>query len=310
MFLIAMRVLDWTLVSQPLQRLPSPTSKSVSSPYVNALDLVWNIRGVGWSFSSPSSIPLHPHAREGRLAFALRTLLYGLLALTIYDGTHHGVQLMGPTTFGHPRGGSIFDPSLPPLPRYMRSLFVTFVSGLVLYFSLDAMYSVMTLFGVGLMGMSPERWPPFSRPPWKATSIREFWGRAWHQTFRRSFCTLGSIPFSKVLGPAGVPLGAFAVSALMHDMILWGMGRGIDGWKVHGFFWAMGVGCILERGFEKASGRRVGGPAGWLWTMAWTIGWGQLMLEGYLGKGLGGSQILPEGWRPGKAIIEIVRERL
>jgi hypothetical protein len=158
--------------------------------------------------------------------------------------------------------------------------------------------------------MSPERWPPFSRPPWKPTNLREFWGRAWHQTFRKSFHALGSIPLSKVLGPIGIPLGAFAVSALVHDMILWGAGRGIGGWEVHGFFWAMGVGCAFERIFEKASGRKVGGPAGWLWTLAWTIGWCQLLMEGYLGMGMGGSQVLPECWRPGKAIIDMVRKRL
>lgn len=74
-------------------------------------------------------------------------------------------------------------------------------------------------------------------------------------------------------------MGAFAVSGLMHDAGIWGLGRGTEFRAVGGFFRLMGVGSASEHGFKQVTMRRVGGIWGWAWTMAWTICWGTLMID-------------------------------
>jgi hypothetical protein len=295
MVLIAMRVTDWAFLSKPLRREPP------SSPYLDAVDLMCNMRGIDWSFSSSSTIPPHPSASLGRLAFAARTLAYGLFSLAIFDGAQHIIQV------AHPDGGTIFTPSLPPIAQYLDALKTTLLAGLVFYFNIETVYATATLAGLAL-GSPPRRWPPFSTPPWRATSVARFWGRAWHQTFRRPFLALGGAPLRALLGPPGMWLGAFGASAAFHDWTMWGMGRGVAGWRAQTFFWTMGGGCAAEYLFSRATGRRVGGAFGWVWTMCWTVGWGTLFVDGYLRKGLGGSQIVPEPLRLGKAIVEAVRD--
>jgi hypothetical protein len=229
------------------------------------------MRGIGWSFGTPAAVPPHPHTSASRPAFAARTLAHGLLSLAIFDGAHHAVQLLHPTTLGHPDGGSVFNPELPPLSRALDALRTTLLSGLVFYYSLELMHSVLALLALALGG-APAAWPPFSIMPWTSTSVARFWGRAWHQTFRRSFLALGGALLQRLLGVPGMWVGAFGASALMHDVCVWAMGRGTGGWRVQAFFWAMGAGCALERAFRAATGVKAGGVGGWCWTMGWTLG--------------------------------------
>jgi hypothetical protein len=42
--------------------------------------------------------------------------------------------------------------------------------------------------------------------------------------------------------------------------------------------------------------------------MGWTLGWGTLFVDGYLRKGLGGSQVIPEPLRFGKGLIKLARQ--
>lgn len=303
MWLVCIRVIDWTSTSTPHQCVYPPASSS----WWDALDLIFNARSVGWHIS-PKAAPPHPHMETSvsRRSFALRTLPYFILSLTIYDVAHHAVQLLGPDTFGSSSGGSIYDSSLPPLQRYLRSGFITLLCGFVFWGSIDALYSLASLFGVLVLRMEPVQWPPMSHQPWVSESIAEFWGKRWHQTFRRTFVAVAGRPLSYILGRVGLVMGSFAMSGLMHDGCSWPMGQGTD-YKVQIFFVMMGVGCILEGLFEWVSGWRVGGWVGWMWTMGWTLGWGQLMVERYLLIGLGGSRILPEELRVGKGLVEVIR---
>jgi hypothetical protein len=81
-------------------------------------DLSLNLRGIGWS---SSRFPNAPTESRPSLVFFLHTLVSFLLHVVMLDVTHRVVQLFGLTTIDSPEGGSIFDPSLPPLHRYSRS---------------------------------------------------------------------------------------------------------------------------------------------------------------------------------------------
>ena len=76
-------------------------------------------------------------------------------------------------------------------------------------------------------------------------------------------------------------MGAFFWSAVLHDFGMWGVGRGTEFWSIGGFFLMHGVGCILEALFKKATGMKVGGWVGWVWTMSWLVGWGHLLVDAY-----------------------------
>ena len=70
------------------------------------------------------------------------------------------------------------------------------------------------------------------------------------------------------------------------------MGNGTRGdpCRVGVFFMMMAVGMIVEELYWMATGRRVSGLVGWLWTWIWIIGWGQFLVEAYARKGLIGQQ--------------------
>ncbi|KAG8220733.1 hypothetical protein J3R82DRAFT_3063 [Butyriboletus roseoflavus] len=93
-------------------------------------------------------------------------------------------------------------------------------------------------------------------------------------------------------------MGAFAVSGVLHDLGMRGMGRGSDTLSVVGFFLMHGVGVTMEHAWKLATGRRVGGVIGWLWIVPWFFLSGHLLVDVWARRGLIGSEFLPEAYRP------------
>jgi hypothetical protein len=73
------------------------------------------------------------------------------------------------------------------------------------------------------------------------------------------FVVYGARPGGALLGQPGALLGAFAVSVVIHDLGMWGLGRGTEFRTAGGFFLLMGIGAALEHRFKGLTGRRVGG---------------------------------------------------
>ena len=69
------------------------------------------------------------------------------------------------------------------------------------------------------------------------------------------FVVFGALPRGLLLGRPGALMGAFAVSAVLHDLGVWGLWRGTEFHTVGGFFLLMGVGASGELGFRKLTGR-------------------------------------------------------
>ena len=114
----------------------------------------------------------------------------------------------------------------------------------------------------------PAHWPPFSEGPWKATSLVDFWTHKWHQTFRHSFIEVAGRPMRRFFGPVGGVMGVFILSGMLHDWCIWGMGKGTEFKELGGFFVLSGAGVILEKTWERATGVKVKGLAGWLWNVS------------------------------------------
>ena len=309
MITLCMRATIWTFQQQPYQRRKrgnrrDPESSSLSDLFFDTMDLMFNLRGIHWSWSQGLRLPVETRNVESTPSFLLSTLGRFILDLVLFDFSHYSVQYLGgPTTIGSPVGGSVFDVSLPPLARYTRSSAIVLLSGFTVCFAIDLLYQIITLFSVAILQQSPTECPPLFDKPWMSTSLNAFWALRWHQFFRDCFINFGGKPLAYLTGKAGGVIGAFLTSGIIHDFGLWGMGRGSDFQRVGGFFLMMGAGVILEHGWKTATGHRVGGFAGWVWTIGWTLFWAHMLVDAWALRGLVGSQFMPDKWRPSTMVF-------
>jgi hypothetical protein len=274
----------------------------------DAVDLLFNLRGCGWNWSNGLYIPprTRPESTPGFLGMTLLSAIWNGLMI---DALLYIIQSFSPSTFGSPAGGTIFDSSLPPYLRYTRSSFISLLSCFIVYTAIQGFYDIFSLIGVLLFRQYPSQWPPLFHEPWFSTSLSELWGKRWHQIFRNSFICIGSRPLFLLIGPVGKVMGAFLVSELLHAFGLWGMGRGTEFWSVGGYFLVMGIGVILEDMWKKASGTRIGGITGWVWTIVWAVGWSNILVDAWFRKGLAGGIFFPPSYRPSKLLVESVLSR-
>jgi len=303
MTVLAMRVIIWTFQRNPYKRIHRPTNVPLTYPQIllDAANLIFNLRGIGWSWSPLPRPPIDPRSS---LTFFFHTLLSFLFHLVLSDVTQRLVQNFGPDTIGSAVGGTIFDPSLPPLHRYSRSSLITLISGFSIYAALQAAYLLAALFFLIFLRHSPCQLPPIFNHPWFSTSLSQFWSKRWHQLFRDVFVSFGGEPLTLLMGPVGGILGAFFVSGVLHTLGLWGMGRGGEFIKVTGFFMMHGVGVLLEYSWKQLTGSRVDGFFGRVWTLVWLVGWGNFLVDAWSMKGLVSSVFYPDGYRPSDYILQ------
>ncbi|KAG2071479.1 hypothetical protein BDR04DRAFT_1231095 [Suillus decipiens] len=283
MFFIAERTLEWTIQAKPFIRVPvrrSSTDVPKRNSMLDALDLTYNLRGCGWDWSQGLYVPPETHPTSSRLAFAMSALISGLKHLFIFGVTYSAVQSFSPSTFGSVDGGTIFDDSLPPHLRYLRSSIITTLCAFLSYSILQVNYELIVPLGVLLFRQHPDQWPPSFDSPWRATSLREFWSRRWHQRFRRLFIFLGGYPLSLLFGRAGGVMGAFLASGFMHHIALVAVDPSSEMWRSLLPFGMMGVGMLIER---AVAGNKTGGWIGWIWTMCWLVLWGNMVVDGMPG---------------------------
>ena len=306
MVLVAMRSIEWTFIKRPLRRYELPEGRdspverplSVSNVLIDSFDLLCNQRGIGWSWSSD------PFLRKSTPPPSIASIwAKTLLKVMVVDVSQYIMQSICPS-MERPGGGSIFDPTLPLLPRTHLGALAAIFGGVWVCAAVDSLYHVGMLAGRLILRQPAWQWPPLFRRPWMATSIRDFWSNRWHQYLRHIFVVFGARPGGKFLGRAGAVMGAFSVSALIHYLGLWGTGHGTEFHFDAGFFLLMGLGAVMEDAFQRATGLRVGGWFGWLWTMSWTLGWGTLLVDGWARRGLFAAHFLPDKLRLGKMLID------
>ncbi|KAH9058051.1 hypothetical protein EDB87DRAFT_961389 [Lactarius vividus] len=312
MFCLALRSFEWTfIIKEPIRRYDLTTDRgaltgskeplSISSVLLDGLDLFFNLRGFGWSWSS-QPIPPWKSAPPSIPSFFASFLF----RVTMFDASGYLMRVVCPAINSNPSGGSIFDPNLSLLPRIASAAFASICGGVWTYLLVETLYHMAALIGRVVCRQPASHWPPVSHPPWHSTSLHEFWSFRWHQLFRHLFVTFGAHPGGALLGRPGSLIGAFAVSALMHYVSLWGLGYGTEFSTAGGFFLLMGVGVAMEVGFKKVTEKRVGGFFGWLWTMLWVLVCGIPMIDGWARHGMLASEFFPPQLRPAKAPVDAV----
>jgi hypothetical protein len=134
-----------------LKHTERPTS--VPSIVFDAVDLLINMRGVGWSW------PSQPFPRNGILPPSITIVLFKLLMkLTVFDATHYAIQHLRPPT-NDPNGGSIFDPNLPFVPRAALAAFCSICCSVCAYAVIDFTYHCATLVGRIVFRQPASVWP-------------------------------------------------------------------------------------------------------------------------------------------------------
>jgi len=280
----------------------NPVERPLTIPNIllDSFDLVCNQRGIRWSWGSESFLrTLPPPPSLATVIFKL------LLKLTVYDMAIYIVRRVRPL-IDTPEGDTFFDPHLDPLPRAALAAFLTLCGGIVVYTNIDVVYHIATLVGRVLLRQPATDWPAVSARPWTATSIADFWSARWHQILRHLFIAFGARPGGALLGRPGALLGAFGVSAVLHYVGMWGLGRGMEFSTGGAFFVLMGVGVVLECVWQRTTGMQVRGFLGWAWTMTWTLFWGTFMLDGWARQGLMGCDFFSPRLRPGKPIVDSI----
>lgn len=283
MLTIVTRSLYWALAKEPFVRQRRPVN-STPSTLLDALDLALNFRGHGWDWSRGLHIPreTRPSSRTGFVFYVtVSAAFHALMCGTL----HTAIQSFSPVRLGSVLEGSIFDETLPLHVRYLRSSIISIIGCLATYSLLQTYYDLCTVVAILIFRQDPAQWPPAFDAPWRATSLAEFWGRGWHQWLRQMFLIM-SYPLSSVFGLVGLVVGAFLSSAAFHHLGLISFDSASEPWRMFVGFGMMAPVILVERTFKQLTGRKVCGLAGWVWTMAWLVLLGNVIIDGFVSAGL------------------------
>jgi len=147
---------------------------------------------------------------------------------------------------------------------------------------MSLIYSALAIICVG-GGLSDAReWPPLFGNLTDAYTVGRFWGRTWHQIFRRVVSVHGDfIAFrlfglqkNSILGACVQHYVAFAISGISHSAAEYGLLRFISRKYHHSmlFFFLQATVTIFERAVIKLLGLKAGiwtRAIGYVWTFVW-----------------------------------------
>jgi hypothetical protein len=304
---MASKSFGWTLIKKPFRKYgwregqdtPVKWPLSVPRALLDALDLFFNQCRIGWSWTSRP----FPHKSSPPPSSIASVFAKILLKYTILDTSQYILHLMNPS-INKITGGGRLDATISIFPHTVLFLLATSLRAVWVYGQLELSYHVAMLIGRILLRQTAQQWPPFLRRPWMATSLRGLWGLRWHQFFQHLFGVFGARPGSVLPRQPGAAMGAFVASLLLHIVGRWETGRMTELIQYGGFFVLIGFGVVLEGAFERATGSRVRGFFGWLWTMAWTLLWGALSFDGASRRGIFAVELFPDHLRPGKMLVD------
>ncbi|KAJ3928759.1 MAG: membrane bound O-acyl transferase family-domain-containing protein [Lentinula lateritia] len=188
---------------------------------------VVSLRGIGWNYQAPGlSMPRYC-TKLKFCVYALQNLFFNLLLADLVQIILQEAPFL--RNFNSELHGA--NDSIGSLPYLQRVVCVAtwFLGG---YAGIRFYYFTVALVCVGLGVSDPQNWPE-AFGSWKeAYSVRNFWGKTWHQFIRR-FCVYPGRKLAEMIGVAPKSLiaasiqiyVAFFVSALMHSLGDYMVGR-------------------------------------------------------------------------------------
>jgi hypothetical protein len=300
---VAMRSIEWSFRFQPyLRKLRQDSMKRCLGDFIlDALDISFNLRGNGWDWGQNCVLESTPPLTR---SFLLDTVLRIIYWFSLFDCVLSFIRVLDLNGTSFDRG--LFEGELVSPLLLVKSTFITFLAGVCVYSGISSVYHICTLFGILFCGQSRYDWPAIFNSPWQAVSLTDFWGRRWHQIFRRNFLVMGGKPLYAIFGKLGGLIGVFMISAIMHDFPMWGMGQGMEFYTVGGYFLIQGLGMVIESVLLSLLGVTVKGPCGRVWTAVWVIIPGNLVIDAWFRRGLAACVFLPDPIR----ITRVLRVQL
>ena len=107
---------------------------------------------------------------------------------------------------------------------------------------------------------------PIMSAPLRSTSLAEFWGKRWNLGFRELAHELVFRPLYRRLGPGMAGFLVFALSGVVHDLVISLPARGGYGLPTL-YFLLQGTGVAIERSLLGKILKLGRGPRGWCFTM-------------------------------------------
>jgi hypothetical protein len=106
---------------------------------------------------------------------------------------------------------------------------------------------------------------PLMRAPLRATSISKFWSGRWNTAFSELMQQEVFAPLARRFGATAGLVGVFAMSGLLHELVITAPARGGYGWPTLYF----GLQCVAVMAERSPAGARMGlgrGFVGWLFV--------------------------------------------
>ncbi|KAJ4481970.1 membrane bound O-acyl transferase family-domain-containing protein [Lentinula aciculospora] len=259
--------------------------------------IVHSPRGIGWNYQV-SNIPPRPLPTP-KWTFIRSRLLQVVQFYLLMDVAQSYIHM-----------NTLFTRPPPNATITSQGWLLQMISGAAWmttpYAGMSMQYLLFAVVSVGLGFSDPEEWPD-TFGTWKhAYTVRNFWGKFWHQMIRRYVTSIGKF-VCRQLGfqPGTWPSSytqlyiAFFVSAVLHCF-----GDAMVGWEYLGasfpFFISQAFGITLEdivihlvrrTGLKVAP--RISTAIGYMWVAVWmtfSLPW---YIDWAVNAGLGRSEVLP-----------------
>ncbi|KAJ6515266.1 membrane bound O-acyl transferase family-domain-containing protein [Mycena sanguinolenta] len=236
-------------------------------------NLFSSARGLGWAHEPRHANPPRPSPSTPRGAFVRSQALQAVLYAALFEAVNY-FNMRDPSLYA---GG----PSLASR-GWLRRYLVVWAWSVPMAAASMCNQALSATLSVSTSSSGPEDWPPFFGPLRLSYSVRNFWGRVWHQTMRRFLSAHGKFVAYRIFGfhPGSTASAytqlyiAFLISGIMHYlpeyMALrhWGGGALL-------FFLMQAVAISFEECVQGA-GRRLGFKASWGWKVVgyfWVWSW-------------------------------------
>ncbi|KAF2265215.1 hypothetical protein CC78DRAFT_462229 [Lojkania enalia] len=230
-----------------------------------ALSMQFNMRGIRWNYEVKNVPLMQKKSKTDYLSKQLIGLLYYFI---MGDAVS---QLWVYIFFENESNATTL--------RHM-SLIWSFVGtlafGLMPYYVIQIQYVASAIIAVGLGISQPEDWPPYFGKISDVSTVRDFWGKYWHQTLRRPLLAFTQAFVSGIGVKRGTPTSsyiqlwlAFLISGIIHAQSLLMMPCPVQvsiEWQIRGVmsFFLFQAAAITIEDFFQWFAQKLGYKPGWI----------------------------------------------
>lgn len=278
LIVLALRCIIWGTTSRQYYQLsPSGSPKQAPKTFYNCLwfacELLYNFRGIGWSFG----VPVKPQNQDNG-EFLRATVRRLLINTTVFLAL---LELMAVL-----KKWAYFE--------MFPFCYLKAVLAMPLFWVVIDNIGCLPRFMAVIFNRNKDEYPFFIDSVHKSFNLTIFWSRWWHSCLRHTLIEAGTRPAytivafieknylnrkSNEMAKAVGVLSAFFLSGLVHEFGLWFATHLDWSFRTTTFFLSQGVAILLEGLFTRFTGRRVGGFPAWAFALIWGLFWLQPMVD-------------------------------